>query len=150
MSFYLKHRERCLHSGRTARHRLNRGGSRRAIGLFTASRSAGYAATRGPRGTSRGACPGQVQTRGDEVPWALHSQGGPQGAARTDRQEAWRRYPAGRKAKPSRHPPAGGRRGLGIRVETMSAIETERAKYFEAGDAYEALLGRWETSGISD
>lgn len=33
---------------------------------------------------------------------------------------------------------------LGIRVETVSASETERAKYFEARDAYETLLDRLE------
>lgn len=34
---------------------------------------------------------------------------------------------------------------LGVRVEMVSAIERERAKYFAARDEYEALLDRIET-----
>ncbi len=39
---------------------------------------------------------------------------------------------------------------LGIRAEVASSIETERAKYLEARDAYEALLSRIEEGTIRD
>ena len=40
--------------------------------------------------------------------------------------------------------------GLGTSVETVSAIETERAKHLTAMDEYEALLDRLERLEITD
>ena len=88
---------------------------------------------------------GQDQTGGDALPETIYSEGG-----------VYRALPA---PAASRH--AGGallasRRkrlgllqrevagALGIRVETVSAIETERTKCLDARDAYEALLDRLE------
>lgn len=134
-------------SGRAVRHRLNRGGNRRAnralhsivtSRMCTDGRTASYIARRISEGKSKREamrCLKRYVAR--EVykalltPAATRHADGVLLAARRNRLGLLQREVAG---------------AIGVRVETVSAIETERAKYFKAGNAYEALLDRLEGS----
>ena len=134
-------------SGRTVRHRLNRGGNRRAnlalhsiaiSRMCTDERTGRYIARRMSEGKSKREAMRCLKRyiareayRALLAPTTRRHADGALLAARRKRLGILQREVAGE---------------LGIRVETVSAIETERAKYFEARDAYEAMLDSLENS----
>ena len=134
-------------SGRTVRHRLNRGGNRRAnralhsiviSRMCTDERTGRYIARRMSESKSKREAMRCLKRyiareayRALLAPTTRRHADGALLAARRKRLGILQREVAGE---------------LGIRVETVSAIETERAKYFEARDAYEAMLDSLENS----
>ena len=138
-------------SGKTVRHRLNRGGNRqanRALHSIVVSRMCGdertseYIARRVSEGKSKREamrCLKRYVAR--EVYRALMSPtttrhaAGAELAARRKRAGLLQRDIADR---------------LGIRTEVVSSIETERAKYLKTRDDYEALLDELEKGVVQD
>ena len=134
-------------SGGTAGYRLNRGGNRRAnralhgiaIGRMCSDERTGrYIARRMSEGKSKREamrCLKRYMAREAYrallAPTARRHADGALLAARRKRLGVLQREVAGE---------------LGIRVETVSAIETERVKHFEARGAYEALLDSLENT----
>lgn len=137
--------------GKTTRHRLNRGGNRRAnwalhsiviSRMCSDQRTAEYIARRASEGKSKREamrCLKRYIAR--EVYRALMSPtvtrhaGGASLAARRKRAGLLQRDVAAR---------------LGVRAEVVSSIETERAKHMAVRDSYEALLDRIEQREIRD
>ena len=138
-------------SGKTTRHRLNRGGNRRAnralhciviSRMCSDQKTAEYMARRASEGKSKREamrCLKRYIAR--EVYRALMSPtetrhaGGASLAARRKRAGLLQRDIAAR---------------LGVRAEVVSSIETERAKRMAVRDSYEALLNRIEQREIRD
>lgn len=138
-------------SGKTVRHRLNRGGNRRAnralhsivvSRMCSDGRTSEYIARRISEGKSKREamrCLKRYAAR--EVyrtlmsPTATRHASGIELAARRKRIGLLQRDVAAR---------------LGIRAEVVSSIETERAKHLKARDAYEALLDRIEGDTTKD
>lgn len=138
-------------SGKTTRHRLNRGGNRRAnralhsiviSRMCSDPRTSEYMARRAAEGKSKREamrCLKRYIAR--EVyrvlmsPTVTRHAGGASLAARRKRAGLLQRDVAAR---------------LGVRAEVVSSIETERAKHMAVRDSYEVLLDRIEQREIRD
>lgn len=138
-------------SGKTSRHRLNRGGNRRAnralhgvviSRMCSDPRTSDYIARRASEGKSRREamrCLKRYVAR--EVYRALTSPTATRHAAGADLAARRRRAGLSQRDVASR---------LGVRSEVVSGIETERSKNMATRDSYEALLDQIEKQMIGD
>lgn len=138
-------------SGKTSRHRLNRGGNRRAnralhsiviSRMCSDPRTAEYIARRASEGKSKREAMRCLKRyiarevyRALMSPTATRHADGASLAARRKRAGLLQRDIAAR---------------LGVRAEVVSSIETERAKHMATRDSYEGLLDRIEGWEIGD
>ena len=138
-------------SGKTTRHRLNRGGNRRAnralhsiviSRMCSDPRTSDYIAKRASEGKSKREAMrclkryvAREMYRALMLPTATRHAAGASLAARRKRVGLLQRDVAAR---------------LGVKAEVVSSIETERAKHTAVRDSYEALLDRIEQQKIGD